>query len=209
MCRRTKGRPLAPTDLGFLVTDLLVESFPDIFNVEFTAGMEDELDKIEDGKEKWTKAMKRFYTPFARDLKKAEKEMRDVKRQEVPTDIDCEKCGAKMVIKWGRNGEFLACPQYPECKSTKNFKRDDKGEHRNRRRRRSRRSLRELRPADAAALGQVRQVSRLQRLSRMQKYPAAGKAGGSGHQVPGVQGRQHQGAQIPLGQDVLRLRPLS
>ena len=119
---------MAPTDLGFLVTDLLVESFPDILNVEFTAGMEDELDKIEDGKEKWTKAMKRFYTPFSRDLKKADKEMRDVKRQEVPTDIDCDKCGAKMVIKWGRNGEFLACPQYPECKSTKNFKRADNGE---------------------------------------------------------------------------------
>jgi DNA topoisomerase-1 len=120
-------RALAATDLGFLVTDLLVESFPDILNVEFTAGMEDELDKIEEGKEKWTKAMKRFYTPFSRDLKKAEKEMRDVKRQEVPTDIACEKCGALMVIKWGRNGEFLACPQYPECKSTKNFKRDEAG----------------------------------------------------------------------------------
>ena len=125
---QTESRSLAPTDLGFLVTDLLVESFPDILNVEFTAGMEDELDKIEDGKEKWTKAMKRFYTPFSRDLKKAEKEMRDVKRQEVPTDIDCDKCGAKMVIKWGRNGEFLACPQYPECKNTKNFKRNEGGE---------------------------------------------------------------------------------
>ena len=125
---QTESRSLAPTDLGFLVTDLLVESFPDILNAEFTAGMEDELDKIEEGKEKWTKAMKRFYTPFERDLKKAEKEMRDVKRQEVPTEIDCDKCGAKMVIKWGRNGEFLACPQYPECKNTKNFKRNDKGE---------------------------------------------------------------------------------
>ena len=125
---QNEGRSLAPTDLGFLVTDLLVESFPDILNVEFTAGMEDELDKIEEGKEKWTKAMKRFYTPFSRDLKKAEKEMRDVKRQEVPTEIDCDKCGAKMVIKWGRNGEFLACPQYPECKNTKNFKRSEAGE---------------------------------------------------------------------------------
>ena len=124
---QNESRQLLPTDLGFLVTDLLVESFPDILNVEFTASMEDELDKIEIGKEKWTKAMKRFYTPFERDLKKAEKEMRDVKRQEVPTDIDCDKCGAKMVIKWGRNGEFLACPQYPECKNTKNFKRDENG----------------------------------------------------------------------------------
>ncbi len=121
-------RTLSPTDLGFLVTDLLVESFPDILNVKFTAGMENELDKIELGQEKWTKAMKRFYTPFARDLKKAAAEMRDVKRQEVPTDIACDKCGAMMVVKWGRNGEFLACPRYPECKNTKNFKRDEKGE---------------------------------------------------------------------------------
>ena len=125
---QNESRQLLPTDLGFLVTDLLVESFPDILNVEFTASMEDELDRIEIGKEKWTKAMKRFYTPFERDLKKAEKEMRDVKRQEVPTDVDCDKCGAKMVIKWGRNGEFLACPQYPECKNTKNFKRSETGE---------------------------------------------------------------------------------
>jgi DNA topoisomerase-1 len=124
---QTESRSLAPTDLGLLVNDLLVQSFPDILNVEFTAGMEDELDKIEEGKEKWTKAMQRFYTPFERDLKKAEKEMRDVKRQEVPTDIACEKCSALMVVKWGRNGEFLACPNYPECKSTKNFKRNDGG----------------------------------------------------------------------------------
>src|SRR5437870_8623826 len=121
-------RSLAPTDLGFLVTDLLVESFPDILNVKFTAGMENELDKIEEGKEAWTKAIKRFYTPFARDLKKAASETRDVKRQEVPTDITCDKCGALMVVKWGRNGEFLACPRYPECKNTKNFKRHDNGE---------------------------------------------------------------------------------
>jgi DNA topoisomerase-1 len=120
-------RTLAPTELGFLVTDLLVDAFPDILNVKFTAGMEDSLDKVEEGKENWQKMMKRFYTPFARDLKKADREMRDVKRQEVPTDIPCEKCGAMMVIKWGRNGEFLACPKYPECKSTKNFTRGENG----------------------------------------------------------------------------------
>ncbi len=121
-------KSLAPSELGFLITDLLVDSFPDILNVEFTAGMEDILDKVEEGKEDWTKAMKRFYTSFSRDLKKAEKEMRDVKGQEVPTDIACEKCGAMMVVKWGRNGEFLACPRYPECKSTKNFTRKADGE---------------------------------------------------------------------------------
>jgi DNA topoisomerase-1 len=121
-------KSLVPTELGFLITDLLVDSFPDILNVEFTAGMEDILDQVEEGKENWTKAMKRFYTSFSRDLKKAEKEMRDVKRQEVPTEIACELCGAKMVVKWGRNGEFLACPRYPECKNTKNFTRSAEGE---------------------------------------------------------------------------------
>ncbi len=121
-------RTLAPTELGFLVTDLLVDAFPDILNVKFTAGMEDVLDKVEEGKQDWQKAMKRFYSSFSKDLKKADKEMRDVKRQEVPTDIACEKCGSNMVIKWGRNGEFLACPQYPECKNTKNFTRGENGE---------------------------------------------------------------------------------
>jgi DNA topoisomerase I len=121
-------RTLVPTELGFLVTDLLVDAFPDILNVKFTAGMEDVLDKVEEGTQDWQKAMKRFYSSFSKDLKKADKEMRDVKRQEVPTDVPCEKCGSMMVIKWGRNGEFLACPQYPECKNTKNFTRGENGE---------------------------------------------------------------------------------
>ena len=121
-------KSLMPTELGFLVTDLLVGSFPDILNVEFTAGMENVLDKIEEGKEDWVKVMKRFYSSFSRDLKRAETEMRDVKREETPTDIACDKCGAMMVVKWGRNGEFLACPRYPECKSTKNFTRGTNGD---------------------------------------------------------------------------------
>ncbi len=120
-------RCLVPSELGLLVTDLLVDCFPDILNVEFTAGMETVLDKIEAGREDWIKVMKRFYKSFERDLKKAEIEMRDVKREEVPTEIACEKCGTMMVVKWGRNGEFLACPRYPECKNTKNFTRDDQG----------------------------------------------------------------------------------
>ncbi|MFQ5682288.1 MAG: type I DNA topoisomerase [Candidatus Binatia bacterium] len=121
-------RSLAPTELGFLVTDLLVDSFPDILNVKFTAGMEELLDRIEEGKEDWLKVMKHFYSSFSRDLKRAQSEMRDVKREETPTEIACEKCGAMMVIKWGRNGEFLACPQYPECKNTKNFTRGAEGQ---------------------------------------------------------------------------------
>jgi len=120
-------RRLLPSELGFLVTDLLVESFPDVLNVEFTAGMEDELDSIEEGKEHWVQAMRRFWEPFSKDLERAEVEMRDVKRQETPTDLVCEKCGKTMVIKWGRRGEFLACSGYPECRSTTNFTRDEHG----------------------------------------------------------------------------------
>jgi DNA topoisomerase-1 len=120
-------RRLRPTELGLLVTDLLVESFPDVLNVEFTAGMEDELDRIEEGRERWVDAMRRFWEPFSKDLERAEVEMRDVKRQETPTDLTCEKCGQPMVIKWGRRGEFLACSGYPECRNTMNFERLEDG----------------------------------------------------------------------------------
>jgi len=120
-------RRLKPTELGFLVTDLLVESFPDVLNVEFTAGMEDNLDRIEEGQEHWVETMRRFWAPFAKDLEKAVVEMRDVKREERATDFACEKCGQPMIIKWGRRGEFLACRGYPDCKNTKNFKRDEDG----------------------------------------------------------------------------------
>lgn len=116
-----------PTELGFVVTDLLVASFPDILNVEFTAHMEDDLDNIEDGKLKWLDAMNEFYTPFKKSLEKAKVEMKDVKRHEVSTDINCAQCGRPMKIKWGRNGEFLACSGYPECKNTKEFKIDGNG----------------------------------------------------------------------------------
>jgi len=118
---------LRPTELGMLVTDLLVVSFPDVLNVEFTAGMEDELDLIEEGREHWVAAMRRFWTPFAKDLERAAVEMRDVKREERPTDLACEKCGKPLVIKWGRRGEFLACTGYPECRNTTNFTRDEDG----------------------------------------------------------------------------------
>jgi len=122
-----EGKRLRPTELGMLVTDLLVDSFPDVLNVEFTASMEDELDLIEEGREHWVAAMRRFWTPFAKDLERAATEMRDVKREERPTDLACEKCGKPMVIKWGRRGEFLACSGYPECRNTTNFTRDEDG----------------------------------------------------------------------------------
>ncbi len=122
-----ENRRLRATELGFLVTDLLVAAFPDLLDVEFTAGMENVLDEIEEGKQPWLKAMREFYGPFAKRLEQASENMRDVKREGQPTDIKCPKCGAEMVVKWGRSGEFLACSAYPECKSTSNFKRDDDG----------------------------------------------------------------------------------
>lgn len=110
-----------PTELGKLVTGLLVKSFPDILNIEFTAGMEEQLDLIEEGKVDWIKMLKSFYAPFSLTLKKAEKEMRNVKTEEQVTKHLCEKCGSPMVIKWGRRGQFLACSAYPECKNTRDF----------------------------------------------------------------------------------------
>lgn len=124
---KVEGR-LKPTELGSIVNELLVIHFPNIINIEFTAKMEDELDEIEEGEKKWIEAVKDFYGPFQESLKKAEQEMRNIKREEVQTDISCDKCGRKMVIKWGRNGRFLACPGYPECKNTKEFVRKDSGE---------------------------------------------------------------------------------
>jgi len=121
------SRRLRPTELGMLITDLLVEAFPDIFNVEFTAGMEEVLDGVEEGRESWVQATRRFYDPFTKDLEHADEHMRDVKTQEIPTDFTCERCASPMVIKWGRRGEFIACKNYPECRNTKNFTRAEDG----------------------------------------------------------------------------------
>jgi DNA topoisomerase-1 len=122
-----ESRRVRPTELGMLVTDLLVEAFPDIFNVEFTAGMEEVLDTVEEGNRSWVTAVRGFYDPFTRDLEHADEHMRDVKTQEIPTDLTCERCGSPMVIKWGRRGEFIACSNYPDCRNTKNFKRREDG----------------------------------------------------------------------------------
>ncbi len=124
---RLEKKNFFPTELGMLVNGLLVESFPDILDVEFTARMEKTLDEIEMGKEPWVHALKQFYKYFSPALAKAKKNMRNVKQEVVPTDIPCEKCGVMMVIKWGKAGEFIACPNYPECKNTSNFKRNEEG----------------------------------------------------------------------------------
>jgi DNA topoisomerase-1 len=116
---RKDGGRFTPTELGMVVTDLLLESFDDIFDVTYTARMEEELDEIEEGALDWRAAMAEFYEKFQADLTRAETEMTDLKRMEKPTDLICEKCGRPMVLKWGRHGSFIACSGYPECTNTR------------------------------------------------------------------------------------------
>src|SRR5215218_10139973 len=109
-----------PTALGMTVNDLLVEGgFDDLFNETYTARMEEELDEIEEGKLAWTDALSEFYEKFARDLKAFETYVKGRKQQAIPTDEVCENCGSPMVIKLGRFGQFLACSNYPECRTTR------------------------------------------------------------------------------------------
>jgi DNA topoisomerase-1 len=117
-----------PSELGIVVTDLLKQAFPEIMDVQFTAGMEEKLDLIEDGETDWVKMMKEFWKPFSKTLEQAKITMKDIKHQEIPTKHHCEKCGAVMMIKWGKLGQFLACSNYPECKFTAEFKKDEQGE---------------------------------------------------------------------------------
>ncbi len=118
------GGKFTPTEIGLVVTDLLVENFRDIFDLQYTARLEEELDEIEEGKEKWQDALGDFYKKFQKDLKYAEKHMENIKRMEKPTDEKCELCGAPLVIKWGKHGSFYACSTYEKddpntCKFTK------------------------------------------------------------------------------------------
>ncbi len=106
------GGKFIPTEIGFVVTDLLVANFKDIFDPQYTARLEEELDEIEDGKERWTDALGDFYKKFERELHYAEKHMENVKRMEKPTDEKCERCGSPLVIKWGKHGSFFACSAY-------------------------------------------------------------------------------------------------
>lgn len=110
---------LEPTELGFVVVDLLSEHFPDIVDPKFTAQMEDQLDRVEEGNEDWVSVVRAFYEPFETSLAAAKKTVGRVELPVEETDVVCEQCGRKMVIKHGRYGRFLACPGYPECKNTK------------------------------------------------------------------------------------------
>jgi DNA topoisomerase I len=123
----TKERKFYPTELGRLVSDLLVEHFPDVMDVEFTAAMENLLDQVEEGKRPWVGVLRDFYEPFEKHLQTASQRMPSVKNMVEPTTEICEKCGKPMVIRLGRYGKFLACSGYPECKATRPLKAEDTG----------------------------------------------------------------------------------
>ena len=114
-----EAKQFYPTELGILVVDLLKEHFPDIIDVNFTAGMENKLDGIEEGDYEWKAVVRDFYEPFSRELAAAEEKIGQIKIEDEVSEEICEKCGRNMVIKMGRFGKFLACPGFPECSNAK------------------------------------------------------------------------------------------
>jgi DNA topoisomerase-1 len=116
-----------PNELGFIVNDLLVQNFPEIFDVEFTAKMEENLDQVESEKIKSLQVLNRFYKPFKKDLDTASDGMLSVKGVGMPTDLSCPDCDKPLRIKVGKNGHFLACSGYPECSYSSDYTRDEKG----------------------------------------------------------------------------------
>jgi DNA topoisomerase-1 len=115
----TEQKRLTPTELGFVVNDILVEHFPSIVDVGFTSGMEEELDEIASGERAWVPVIRDFYAPFIASVGKAEQTMERVRVRDEPAGIDCDVCGRPMVIKLGRNGRFIGCSGFPECRNTK------------------------------------------------------------------------------------------
>jgi DNA topoisomerase I len=112
-----------PTELGFKVNDMLIQAFPDIVDIKFTAKMENELDEIANEDRNWVEVIREFYNPFEKTLEKAQTIER-VKFEEKPTGENCPNCGKPMVEKEGRFGKFIACSGYPECKYTKSIKKE-------------------------------------------------------------------------------------
>ena len=113
------NKRFVPTELGQIVLDLIMEFFPEIINVEFTAKMERDLDHVEDGETEWVQIIDSFYTDFEKRVKKAEAEMKEVEIEPEYEDEDCELCGSRMVYKMGRYGKFMACSNFPDCRNTK------------------------------------------------------------------------------------------
>ena len=116
-----RDRRFFPTKLGVRVNDVLVQFLPDLFNVDFTAKMEEDLDAIADGEKDWVSLLKDFYGPFDKTLESAQEKMTELKQQVIETDEVCEKCDSPMIIKIGRFGQFMACSNYPECRNTKDL----------------------------------------------------------------------------------------
>lgn len=112
---------LYPTELGMIVTELLTKHFPKVLDTKFTAYLEEELDEVEDGRMDWLKVLRDFYSPFKIAYEKAQKDMKNMKQINAPTNEVCEKCGKPMVIKWGRRGKFLSCSDFPRCKTAKSI----------------------------------------------------------------------------------------
>ena len=215
---KNQGR-FYPTELGMLVSDMLVKNFSDIFDVAYTARMEEELDEVEDGKLSWTDALDEFYKKFKKDLRLAERDMVDIKGEGIPTDVKCEKCGKPMVIRLGRNGQFLACTGYPDCDGTSDLPPGPRRQICQRRAARAgsgRGELREVRQAHGREARPVRLLPGLHRLSRMPQYqedcyegrqchrsgrPAAGRKVPRVRQPPGDQARPlraiHRVQQLP------------
>ena len=119
---------LKPTLLGCAITDLLIEGFPEVMDVQFTAEMEEKLDEVEEGSVNWVELLNAFYKGFGKRLEQAEVSMRSLRREGMPTELDCEQCGGQMIIKWGKRGEFLSCSKYPECKNAKQIEYGEDGE---------------------------------------------------------------------------------
>ncbi|MGB9880801.1 MAG: DNA topoisomerase, partial [Anaerolineae bacterium] len=115
------NKHLIPTELGFLVNDLLVEHFPDIVDIQFTARMEEDLDRIAAGEREWVSVLREFYGPFEQTLRMAEQNMAKVDLAPEETGLICEQCGSPMVVKFGRYGKFIACSNFPQCRNTKPY----------------------------------------------------------------------------------------
>jgi DNA topoisomerase-1 len=112
---------LVPTEIGFIVNDILVKHFSDVINVDFTARMEEDLDLIASGKREWVPVLREFYGPFEKMVKQAERTMEKVDLGPQETGEMCEKCGHPMIVKFGRYGKFIACSNYPACRNTKSY----------------------------------------------------------------------------------------
>jgi DNA topoisomerase-1 len=123
---KNEGR-FAPTELGSLVSDMLVDRFAELMDYNFTAKMENNLDTIEEGGHQWTDIVMGFYKPFDRDLTDAMENLGRVKPEDIPTDEVCDKCSKPMVIKWGKHGRFIACTGFPQCKNTRPLETEDAG----------------------------------------------------------------------------------